>query len=176
MKRLAKLLIILTLCSAVSLAQGRRGGARGGGAQGGGARAGGRGGPAQIDERTAIVLISALLSLSDAQRQQLTTIFDAAAQTAAPIATQMEAGKDAFFEAAKSGKSDDQIKTLSEQQGSLTSRMLALQAQTFSKMWTLLESDQKSKVDRSIYGYIEDFLSDAKQPPTPAPAGKPPKQ
>ena len=97
-----------------------------------------------------------------------------AAQTAAPIATQMEAGKDAFFEAAKSGKSDDQIKALAEQQGSLRSRMLALQAQTFSKMWTLLESDQKSKVDRSIYGYIEDFLSDARQPATPTPAVEPP--
>jgi len=169
MKRLAKLLIILTLCSAVSLAQGRRGGARGGGARGGG-----RSGPVQMDERTALVLISALLSLSDSQRQQLTTIFDAAAQTAAPIATQMEAGKGALFEAVKSGKSDDQIKTLAEQQGSLTSRMLALQAQTFSKMWALLESDQKSKVDASIYGYIEDFLSSAGQPAPPAPAVEPP--
>lgn len=169
MKRLAKLLIILTLCSVVSLAQGRRGGTRGGGARGGG-----RGGPVQMDERTALVLISALLSLSDSQRQKLTTIFDAAAQTAAPIATQIEASKDALFEAVKSEKSDDQIKTLAEQEGSLTSRILALQAQTFSKMWTLLEGDQKSKVDASIYGYIQDFLSNARQPAAPAPAGEPP--
>ena len=141
MKRLVKFLIILTLCSAVSLAQGRRGGARGGG---------GRGGPVEMDERTALLLLSTLLSLSDSQRQQLTTVFDAAAQTAAPIATQLEAGKGALFEAVKSGKSDDQIKNLAEQEGSLTSQMLALQAQTFSKMWALLDSDQKSKVDASL--------------------------
>src|SRR3984885_5667582 len=169
MKRLAKFLIILTLCSAVALAQGRRGGARGGGGQGGG-----RGGPVQMDEGTSLLLLSALLSLSDSQRQQLTTVFDAATLTAAPIATQLEAGKGALFEAVKSGKSDDQIKNLAEQEGSLTSRMLALQAQTFSKLWTILTSDQKSKVDASMYGYIEGFLANAREPVPPVSVGDPP--
>jgi len=169
MKRLAKFLIILTLCSAVSLAQGRRGGARGGGGQGGG-----RGGPVQMDERTALLLLSALLSLSDPQRQQLTTVFDAAVQTAASIATQLEAGKGALFEAVKSGKGDDQIKNLADQEGSLTSRMLALQAQTFSKLWALLNNDQKSKVDASMYGYIEGFLSNARETVPPVSVGEPP--
>ena len=169
MKRLAKFLIILTLCSAVSLAQGRRGGARGGGGQGGG-----RGGPVQMDERTALALLSVLLSLSDPQRQQLTTVFDAAAQTAAPIATQLEAGKAALFDAVKSGKSDEQIKNLADQEGSLRSRMLALQAQTFSKLWTLLTSDQKSKVDASMYGYIEGFLSTARETVPPVSVAEPP--
>lgn len=141
MNRLATLFIILTLCPTVSLAQGRRGGRRGGA----------RGGAVQMDERTALLVLSALLNLSDSQQQQLGAVFDAAVKTAAPIATQMEAGKEALFEAVKSGKSDDQIKNLAEQEGSFTSRMLALQAQTFSKMWTLLNRDQKSEVDASRF-------------------------
>jgi Spy/CpxP family protein refolding chaperone len=120
MKQLAKLLIIMTLFSSLSFSQGRRGGAGGGRAHG----------PVQMDERTALNLFSALLNLNDAQQQQLHTAFDAAVKTAAPIATQMESNKDALFEAVKSGKSDDQIKTLAEQQGSLTSQMLTLQART----------------------------------------------
>jgi Spy/CpxP family protein refolding chaperone len=127
-----------------------------------------------MDERTALLLLSALLSLSDPQRQQLTTVFDAAAQTAAPIATQLEAGKAALFEAVKSGKSDEQIKNLADQEGSLRSRMLALQAQTFSKLWTLLTSDQKSKVDASMYGYIEGFLSTARETVPPVSVAEPP--
>jgi LTXXQ motif family protein len=155
MKQLAKLLIIVTLFPALSFAQGRRGGFGAGRA---------RGGPFQMDERTALNLFSALLNLNDAQQQQLQTAFDAAVKTAAPIATRMESNKDALFEAVKSGKTDDQIKALATQQGSLTSQMLALQAQTFSKMWALLTSDQKSQVDASMYDDIGEFLANAKQP------------
>jgi hypothetical protein len=90
-----------------------------------------------------------------------------------PLATQMETGRESLFEAVKSGKSDDQIKSLAEQQGSLASRMLALQAQTFSKMWTLLTSDQRSEVDDTMYDDIGEFLSNAKQQ-RPAPIGESP--
>jgi hypothetical protein len=168
MKRLATLLIIGTLSPAISLAQGRHGGMR----------AGARGGPVLMDDRTALLILSALLSLSESQQQQLGTAFDAAVKTAAPLVTQMETGKEALFEAVKSGKSEDQVKSLAEQQGSLVSRMLALQAQTFSKMWALLTSDQRSEVDASMYDDIGEFLSNAKQalpPATSETSGGPPK-
>jgi hypothetical protein len=54
--------------------------------------------------------------------------------------------------------------------------MLTLQAQTFSKMWTLLTSDQQSKVDDLMYGDIGEFLANAKRPATAAgvsPGGPP---
>jgi Spy/CpxP family protein refolding chaperone len=154
MKRLTIFLIIVALSPAISLAQGRHGGMRGGA----------RGGAVQMDDRTVLLILSALLNLSDSQQQQLGAAFDAAVKTAAPLATQIETGKEALFEAVKSGKSDDQINSLAEQQGSLASRMLALQAQTFSKMWTLLTSDQRTEVDALMYDDIGEFLSNAKQP------------
>jgi hypothetical protein len=109
----------------------------------------------------------ALLNLNDSQQEQLRTAFDAAVKTAAPIATQMDSNKGALFEAVKAGKGDDQLKGMAEQQASLTSQMLTPQAQTFSKMRTLLTSDQKSQVDASMYGDIGEFLANAKQPLPP---------
>ncbi len=157
-RTLARFLVLALLLPTACIAQGRRGG-RGGGARG----------SIHMNEGTVILLLSALLSLNDMQQQQLRTAFDAAVKTATPIATQLETNKDAIFDAVKFGKSDDQIKSLAMQQGSLTSQMLSLQAQTFQKMWGLLTSDQKAEVDASMYDDIGEFLSDAREPaPTPA--------
>ena len=91
-----------------------------------------------MTEQTALLVLSALLNLSDMQRMQLSSVFDATAKTAAPIAIQMEDNKEAIFEAVKSGKGDDQIRNLAAQQGSLTTQMMTLQGQTFLKMWAML--------------------------------------
>jgi|SRR6516165_2081116 len=158
MKRLAMFLIIVTLCPATPFARGRRGGFGGGRA---------RGGPVHMDERLALDLLAVLLNLSDAQQQQLHTIFAAAVQAATPIATQMASNKEAVVEAVKAGKSDDQVKTLARQQASLSSQMLTLQAQTFAKMWAILRSDQKSHVDTSMYDDIGALLANTKPPILP---------
>ena len=152
MKGAAPLAIILALCPALSFAQGMPDGTQGG--LGGG----GVSGLVQVNEESALSLISIVLHLGDSQQQQLRTAFDAAAKAAAPIATQVEDGKAALFAAVKSGKSDGEIKHLAEQQGALTSQMLTLQAQTFAKLWAVLTSEQKSEVDDFIYANIRMFL------------------
>ena len=62
MKRLALFLIIVTLCLAASLAQGRRGGFGAGRA---------RGGPVHMDERTALDVLAVLLYLAPSGRTLL---------------------------------------------------------------------------------------------------------
>jgi len=163
-KPLGVLLLVVALCPTASFAQGRRGGF-GGGGLGGGAR--GRGGPALMDERTVLGLFTAILNLSDSQQQQLRTAFDASVAAATPIATQMASAKQAVIDAVKAGKSEDQVKTLSGQEGSLSAQMLTLQAQTFSKMCAILNSDQKTQVDDLMYDDIGEFLANAKQPASP---------
>ena len=166
MKRLARFLIIVTLCLAASLAQGRRGGFGEGRA---------RGGPVHLDERTTLDLFAVLLHLSDAQQQQLHTVLDAAVQAAAPIATQMASTKEAVIEAVKAGKSAAQVKTLAGQHASLSSQMLTLQAQTFAQLWALLRSDQKSHVDTSMYDDLGALLANTRPPlfPGAVPASHP---
>jgi len=161
MRGVVKLLLISALCPAVVCAQGRRGG-------GGGFGRGGRGTPAAMDERVVLNLVAVLLNLSDMQRQQVQTIFDAADKTAAPIANQLVSSKDSLFDAVRAGKSDSEIKTMAAQQESLRTQILTLQAQTFAKLWALLTNDQKTQVDSFIYDDIGQFLSNATPPVVPS--------
>ena len=164
MKRLAILLAVALLFPAGVPAQhrGGRGGARG--SHGG----------IQMDEQTTIILLSALLDLDDSQNKQLKTIFDGAALAAAPIVVQMDTSNEALYEAVKAGKSDDEIKTLAAKEGSLTSQMLTLEAQTFAKVYAILNKDQKSHVDASMYADVAEFLSSARPPSAPPSAASPP--
>jgi Spy/CpxP family protein refolding chaperone len=161
--------VVIALAMAMSVvgagAQGRRGGARG---------AIGRGVATAPDEQRTLLLLTALLDLNDSQRQQVGAVFDVAAAAAAPIAAQATAGKDDLFQAAKSGSGDDRITSLAEQQASRTSQLLVLQAQTFSKVWSLLTDEQKSKFDDSMYADIGTFLSNARPPVGPASTARPP--
>jgi Spy/CpxP family protein refolding chaperone len=152
MKRAAQFAVILALWPALSFAQGPRGGIQGGRAEDVSSR------PALVNEESALHLISIVLRLSDSQQQQLREAFDAAVRTATPIAAQMEDLKGALFAAVRSGKSEDDIKNLAKQQGALTSQMLILQAQTFAKLWAILNSEQRSEVDHFVYDNIRLFL------------------
>lgn len=167
---LTMLVLLVALCPTAAFAQGRRGGFGGGGAGGAGR---GRGGPVLMDERTVLDLFTAILSLNDSQQQQLRTAFDVSVAAAAPVATQLASAKQAVIEAVKTGKSEDQIKALSGQEGSLSAQMLILQAQTFWKMWAILNMDQKGQVDDLMYDDIGEFLANAKPQASPAPAAQP---
>jgi Spy/CpxP family protein refolding chaperone len=158
--------IVLSLSVVAADAQGRRGGARGGG--------GGRGAAISMDEQGTLLLLTALLDLTDAQRQQVRAVFDAAVEATRPLAAQATARADAIFQAVKSASSDDQIRQLVEQHGALTSQILAVQAQTFSKVWNLLTDVQKAKFDASMYADIGTFLSHPTTAPSPATPGAPP--
>ncbi len=157
MKRFAAVFAILALLPAAGSAQ--RGRGMGGGMRGGGGRIG-----EGMDEHTALLVFTALLNLTDTQQQQLGTAFDAAVKSAAPLNTQIESGKTALFEAIKSGKTQEQIKALTDQQTSLMSQLLSLETQTFSKMCALLTSDQKAQVDDTMFTDIVQFLGNARVP------------
>jgi hypothetical protein len=113
-------------------------------------------GPA--NEQSALELITLVLKLNDSQQEQLHAAFNAALKEATPVAGEMAHRKNALFAAARSEKSDEEIKRLAEEQGKLTSRMLVLQAQTFAKLWALLDNQQKGLADDFVYSNIRLFL------------------
>jgi Spy/CpxP family protein refolding chaperone len=166
MKHLLIVLAIVALLPAPLFAQRGRGM---GGARGGGGR------NVPIDAHTALLVFTALLNLTDAQQQQIGGAFDAAVKDAAPLNAQIENGKQAIFDAVKSGKSPDEIKTLTDREGALGSELSALQVQTFAKMCAFLTSDQKAQVDPSMFMEISEFLANAREPiPQPALPGSAP--
>lgn len=123
-----------------------------------------------MDEPTVVLLFTALLNLSDAQHDQLQAILDGAVKAAAPVSAQLEASRNALYEAAKSGKSDEEMQKIAAQQGSLRSQMLAMQAQTFAKFLKILNSDQKAEVTDEMYEEFGGALAGAGRlapPPLP---------
>jgi Spy/CpxP family protein refolding chaperone len=127
-----------------------------------------------MDEHTTLLVLTALLNLNDTQQQQLGSVFESAVKIAAPLNTQIENGKQALFEAIKSGKSGDQVKAVQDQENSASTQLLVLQAQTFAKMCALLTTAQKAEVDDTMFTDIGDFLSNVRQPLPEPGASSPP--
>jgi Spy/CpxP family protein refolding chaperone len=159
MRRLSAVLCVVLLCVGLCSAQ-RRGGA------GRGARAG-----SGVGEERTVLLFYALLSLTDAQRQHVKAILDEALEQAEPIVQQIDADKDGLFEAAKSGKNAEEFGVIATQQTSRAIPMMVLQAQTFSKIYAILNKDQQAKVDSFLYEQVAELLVSGQlpTPTTPAP-------
>jgi Spy/CpxP family protein refolding chaperone len=165
-KTLISIGIIIALSTGAALAQ------RGGGRIGrGGGRGLARGGaigdglsPQQREDR-AITLFNAFLSLDDAQKQQLKTIFDNAIQEAQSLQPKGDSSGIALFDAAKMQKSDEDLQKLADEQAAAAAQQLVLQARTLSKVMAILHDDQKLKVDQFLFNEIESLM--------PAPAGTP---
>jgi Spy/CpxP family protein refolding chaperone len=152
MKVIGRLALVLVLCAGSLLAQ--RGFGRGG--MGGRTRTNAA---TPVTEEDTVNLFVVLLDLNDSQKQQLSTILDSAIQTAGPIQEQLNKTKQSLFEAAKAGASDAEINKAADQQGSLSSQMLALQTRSFAKVFSLLTSEQKAKTDSFLYERIGALLA-----------------
>jgi len=117
----------------------------------------------QANEQSALELITLVLKLNDPQQEQLHAAFDAALKEATPMIEEMNHNKNELFAAVRSGKSGEEVRHLADEQGGLTSRMLLLQAQTFGKLWALLDSRQKGLADDFVYSNIRLFLTSDSQ-------------
>jgi Spy/CpxP family protein refolding chaperone len=153
-KIIGRLALALLLCAGSVLAQwgGRRGGTAGSTVA------------IVVTEENTVDLFVVLLDLNDSQKQQLSAILDVATQTAGPIQEQLNRGKQSLFEVAKSGKSDSEINKVADQQGSLSSQMLGLQARSFAKVYSILTSDQQAKADSFLYERIGSLLASSIRP------------
>ena len=158
MRRLLTLLSIAVLCAGVSVAQ-RSG--RGGG---------GRNAARRMSEDQVLQTFTLLLQLKDAERNALQAILDAALPDAISVRKEIDAGKDALYEAARAGKSDEEIGKVANEQAEMAFRMKALEARTFAKFWRSLTSDQQAKTDSFFYDQLALFLENGDLPASRAPS------
>ena len=156
---IGRLTLVLVLCVGFVIAQ--RGVRRGG--------MGGRTGANAGTKEDTVNLFSVLLDLNDSQKQQLSTILDGAIQSASLIQEQLHKAQQSLFEAAKAGASDSEINKAADQQGSLSSQMLSIQARSFAKVCNMLTNDQKAKSDSFIYDRIGILLGSVARPAASAP-------
>ena len=90
--------------------------------------------------------LGADLNLTDAQKQQVRSIFSASRQAAQPVQDQIRQTRQALAAAVKSGASDADIDKLSSSLGPLLAQESAIRAKSFAKFYGTLTPDQKDKL------------------------------
>ena len=94
-----------------------------------------------------IDFLAGALSLTDAQKQQATAIFDAASQAAETLRGELSTAHNNLRTAVKSNSSDTQLDTLAAAVGTIEGRLVAVNAKAQAKFYALLTAEQKTKYD-----------------------------
>ncbi|MEZ5355873.1 MAG: Spy/CpxP family protein refolding chaperone [Bryobacteraceae bacterium] len=108
-------------------------------AQGPGGPRGGRGN--RLD------FLAGYLALTDAQKTQAQSIFDAASTASETARGQSEAARTALEAAVKANQSDAEIDRLAAAIGVIHGQVTAIQAKAQAKFYALLTAEQKTKYD-----------------------------
>jgi len=95
--------------------------------------------------------MSTRLNLTDDQKQQARSIWQAARESSRPVAQQLRQSRQALRDAAKSGKPDAEIDQLSANVGNLAGQIAAVRAKAFGKFYALLTPDQRTMADQMFH-------------------------
>jgi Spy/CpxP family protein refolding chaperone len=87
------------------------------------------------------------LNLTDAQKAQAKTIFQAAKQSGAPIRAKLQENRQAMVAAVKSNDADA-IQQLATAAGVLQGQLMANRASAMAKLYAILTPDQQTKLDQ----------------------------
>jgi Spy/CpxP family protein refolding chaperone len=94
------------------------------------------------------------LNLTDAQKQQMQSIFSASRESARALNTQLKQNRDALAAAVKAGASDAEIDRLSGSLAPLLAQSTANHAKTFAKFYSILTQEQKDKIGDRFNGMM----------------------
>jgi Spy/CpxP family protein refolding chaperone len=95
--------------------------------------------------------IATVLSLTPDQKTQAGSIFQNSLSQAQPLMTQMRDNHRALEQLVKGGATgnfDQQLQTLANTQGSLTSQLAVIHGKAMAQVWNLLTPDQRQKADQ----------------------------
>lgn len=92
--------------------------------------------------------LAGYLGLSESQKAQAKTIFDAAQQAATTAMGQMASAREALRDAVKAGKTDAEIDRLAAALGVIEGQLAAIHAKAQVKFYALLTAEQKAKYDQ----------------------------
>ena len=85
------------------------------------------------------------LALSDSQRQQAQTIFDAARQSSETARGQLASAREALQTAIKANRSEAELDRLAAAVGTVEGQLIAIDAKASAKFYALLTAEQKAK-------------------------------
>ena len=166
-----RLLLAVILAVPLALAQEEGGGMGGGGMGGGGGRGGGAGGdglnvptirPQQ--RQSPLEQFGEKLKLSKEQREQTSTILNAAFEESMSLRTELDKGRVSIASAMISGKGGDELKKMLDQYAVLESQMTAIEAKAFAKILATLKPNQLSHAGQSFELLGQVFERPQRQP------------
>jgi Spy/CpxP family protein refolding chaperone len=106
----------------------------------------------QVDPQQMVALridrLATLLSLTDSQKQQATTIFDTAYKATEAQRTLLTQAQQALMTAAKANQAASEIDKLAANVGSLVAGIRATGAKAFAVFWQILTLEQRTKLDQ----------------------------
>jgi Spy/CpxP family protein refolding chaperone len=97
--------------------------------------------------------LAARLELTEAQKQQAKSVFDAARQQAEPLREQLKQTHDALRDAVKTGKTEVEIDQLASRQGALMGQLTGIHTKAFARVYATLTPEQKQKADELRGGF-----------------------
>ncbi len=109
------------------------------------AQPGGRGGPGPGNR---LDFLAGYLGLSDSQKEQAKTIFDAAQEAGEGLNGELSGAREALNAAVKKNAADAEIDQLAAAIGVVNGRLAAIQAKASAKFYALLTAEQKTKYDQ----------------------------
>ena len=93
--------------------------------------------------------LTGYLGLSDTQKQQAQTIFDAARTASETARGQLTSARDALRQAVKANQPETQLDQLAAAVGVIQGRLEAINAKASAKFYALLTTEQKQKYDQA---------------------------
>ena len=91
--------------------------------------------------------LAGYLALTDAQKQQAQTIFDAARAASETARGQIESARDALQTAVKANRPEAELDRLAAAVGTIEGQLVAIDAKASAKFYALLTPEQKAKYD-----------------------------
>ena len=87
------------------------------------------------------------LNLTDAQRQQAQSIFDAERQAAEPVRTQLDTARTALNDAARRNAGDAELDRLAQAEAPQLAQLEAIRAKAFARFYAILTPEQRQILD-----------------------------
>lgn len=100
-------------------------------------------GPSRLD------YLAGYLNLTDAQKSQAKTIFDAASTAITTAQGQLDAARTALRDAWKANRADTELDRLGAAVGVIDGQIAAINAKAQAKFYALLTAEQKTKYDQA---------------------------
>jgi Spy/CpxP family protein refolding chaperone len=91
--------------------------------------------------------LAGFLSLTDTQKTQAASIFEAAASATSTARGQLDAARSALSDAWKANRADAEIDRLGAALGAIEGQIAAINAKAQAKFYALLTAEQKAKYD-----------------------------